>query len=178
MSEAVDNPAEEWKAISDCPNYSVSNIGRVRKNIKGSSRERCMRQFPNKHGYLTLDLYHDGNKRFKSVSRLVALAFLDPDPDPERNEVNHKNGIKSDNRVQNLEWCSRTENVQHSYDTGLRHGLAGEKSGNAKLTDNQVYEIRKMASQGFPSAQIAHLFNVTPQNVSHIRNGKAWKHLL
>ncbi len=104
---------ENFKAIGDSRQYEVSDLGRVRNLETGYI---FTLQFDT-NGYAAVSLRGDVNKRH-SVHRLVAEAFL-PNPDRKRT-VNHINGVKTDNRLENLEWATHSENNQHSYDTGLK----------------------------------------------------------
>lgn len=99
---------EIYKNIDDYDGYYISNLGNV-KSLIGKT-ERILKT-GNKHGYLHVILCNrDGHKNFK-VHRLVAIYFL---PNTENKpSVNHKNGIKTDNRVENLEWCNQQENIIH-----------------------------------------------------------------
>lgn len=92
----------------------------------------------NKEGYLYLNLSKDSILKTYKVHRLIAITFL-PNPD-NKPQINHKNGVKSDNSVGNLEWVTGSENLKHAYDTGLQK--KGEANWRAKLTDKQVEEIR------------------------------------
>lgn len=106
---------EIWKEIKEFDgNYSVSTKGRVRSNglLKGkNSKVRILKTELSKKGYLRVGLTKDGKQKKYLVHRLVAIAFLDnPNNLP---EVNHRNEIKTDNRVENLEWMSRRDNMNY-----------------------------------------------------------------
>lgn len=110
------------------------------------------------------------------VHRAVAQAFLGPAP-PGR-QVNHKNGDKSDNRVQNLEYVSCAENIRHCWDTGL-HGIdhcRGEANRQAKLTESAVRFIRE-AHPRVSLGQLAAILGVTTQAVWMVVKRQTWKHV-
>lgn len=103
--------------------YVVSSLGRVRllehsfvrrNGSFFSVRSKIKKPYKDRHGYLQVRLQKNQKGKNKSVHRLVAEAFI-PNPD-NKPEVNHKNGVRTDNRIENLEWVSRNENIQHSYD--------------------------------------------------------------
>ena len=106
---------EVWMIIPAYPSYQISNLGRV-KSFK-SNKIRILRNIKGKIGYYVIELCNNGSK-ILFIHRLVALAFI---PNPlNKCCINHKNGIKTDNRVENLEWVTYSENNQHAYDTGLK----------------------------------------------------------
>jgi hypothetical protein len=115
--------AEVLRLVAGYPGYLISDAGRV---FGRSGRELKTQRINS--GYLIAHLCKNGKRRAFTVHRLVALAFLPADI--ERPHVNHKNGIKCDNRAVNLEWCDRSENNLHAYATGLREpprfGVIGE----------------------------------------------------
>lgn len=105
---------EEWKVIKDNPKYSISSIGRVKFN----ATDYILKRHYDKDGYVDVALSVSKNKAiYRRIHRLVAEAFI---PNPKNYPmVNHTNGIKDDNRVENLEWCDNRYNVIHAYETGL-----------------------------------------------------------
>jgi hypothetical protein len=126
---------EEWRETID-PTYKVSNYGRVMHWKKRRVLKPCL----NRDGYKEVYI---GKKRYR-VHRLVALAFI---PNPENKEcVNHKDGLKIDNRVSNLEWVTELENRQHAEKTGLAEGVAGKRVRNWK-TGTEYESIREAARQ-------------------------------
>ena len=105
---------EEWLEIEDYPNYLVSNKGMVRNNKFKTDKKLTIGD----NGYYFVNLYNGDKHQFKTVHRLVANAFI------ENSEnlpcVNHKDGNKLNNTVENLEWVSYSKNAKHAYQKGLR----------------------------------------------------------
>ena len=128
---------EHYKTIEKYPKYEVSDLGNVRNKRTG-----VVRKLTNRGGYLKLRL----SDIDENVHRLVAETFLDHSI--ERTQVNHIDGDKTNNRVDNLEWVSPSKNVKHAYDTGLKRpsgGLPPRKV--VDKTTGCVYESMKDCSR-------------------------------
>lgn len=119
---------ETWKEIKGYEGiYEVSNQGRVRSLDRHTTGKRnriikgkVLSQVENFFGYCIVYLCKDGKQKPTRVHRLVAEAFI---PNPENKPVvNHKDGNPKNNIIQNLEWCTQAENIQHAHDTGLAQG--------------------------------------------------------
>jgi hypothetical protein len=114
---------EVWKNIDNFDYYLISNLGRVKSlpryvngknNKKRLISERVLKQYLNKYGYWVVGLIdNNGNKKPHLVHRILATAFIE-NPDNKRT-INHKNGVRSDNSLDNLEWATYSENIKHSF---------------------------------------------------------------
>lgn len=130
---------EQWKPVVGYEGlYEVSNLGRVRSMFSYYSRGGvCVKilKLTQSYGYLTCGLRKHGVWKNFGVHRLVAEAFL---PNPEKyTQINHKNGLKYDNSVDNLEWCTQKQNVRHAISTGLKL----TKAQKCEIEKNKKYDI-------------------------------------
>jgi hypothetical protein len=170
MSES--NCSSEWRDVQGAPGYRVNRSGQV-IGLKGT----ILRPGKTSNGYFTVVLCYPGTgkkKRMTLIHRIVAEAFLGPCP--HKWEVDHKNGIKTDNRVENLEYVTSSENTRRSFAMGLQTGKRGEENPLAKLTEENVKDIRALAST-MMQKDIATMFGISKMAVCFIVNRKRWAHV-
>jgi len=168
--------AVEWRACPRFPDYAVSSDGQVMRITRRANGKpgHILKPMVNKDGYLQLSVCRDGRVFAGRVHRLVALTFL-PNPGA-LPQINHKDGIKTNNDVSNLEWCDASRNALHAYGLGLRTPLYGERAPAAKLTADDVREIRRRAV-GSSQRALSREFGVGPDQISRIINRKRWGHI-
>lgn len=173
------NSLEEWRHIKGYENYyQVSNLGRVRSldrtiintnGIESNLKGRLMSLADHPRGYKIVTLRKNGKRRTVTVHRLVAEAFLINVL--KKCEVNHKDGVKSNNHATNLEWSTSSENSIHAFKNGLR-------KAKAKLTKEQVKEIRlKYGSGVFKQKELGMLYGVDYRTIGGIVRREIWKDL-
>ena len=134
---------EIWKAIEGTNGtYEVSNTGKVRcLNYKMTGKTKELTCTEKVGGYLQLRVTVDGKRKTVVVHRLVAKAFI---PNPENKpEVNHKDGNKKNNHVDNLEWATRSENIRHAVASGLREKVAEAASKRGKVWIKELHKMQK-----------------------------------
>ena len=162
---------EIWKDIPEYDGlYRVSNLGRV-KSLK-FGRDKMLKPQESKCGYMHVILYKGGGVKYFLVHRIVMIVFVGESD----LQVNHINGIKADNKLENLEYCTRSENMIHAYNIGLKKGLKGEKHGQSKLTEIEVKMI-KYEHKNMTQREIAKIYRIAQSLVSMIRSGKSWNHI-
>lgn len=140
------------------------------------SKEKILKPYFNKKGYLIVDLRKDKIRKCKTVHRIVAETFI---PNVEHKpQINHKNGIKTDNRVENLEWCNNSENQIHAFANGLQKG--NFKHHNSKLKLEDVLYIKnnyQKNKKGYGIRCMAKKFNVSVKSIQQILQGKSYKNI-
>lgn len=166
--------SEEWRQClgGTC---EVSSEGHVR--TAGTSILRRMRPDVQTGYYRVTARDGVAPKKPHYVHRLVAEAFLDK---PFSGcEVNHRNGVKTDNRAENLEWVSSSENKKHAYRLGLirRPDHRGEAHPSARLTESAVRSIRRRHEAGESRAALARELGLHRTTVSKICNRRLWPHV-
>lgn len=158
---------EEKFIFDERYNLYVSNYGYIVKNGR-----KCYPTIRKDTGYYVVNT---GNNKVHRIHRLVAENFI-TNPDPKHlTDVNHIDGDKSNNRVDNLEWCDRSYNLKHAYDAGLHKKKLGEESWAAKLTLEQAqYIYDHYETDGFHSntKELCEQFGITGPTVRAIVTGK------
>ncbi len=169
---------EVWKDIKEYKGlYQISNLGNI-KSIGGSNgkikMDRILILKKNRFGYFRIGLHANDTIKYFQVHRLVAQAFIqNPLNKP---QINHKNGIKTDNRIENLEWCTASENIKHGIRIGLIKCSYGSNHWNSKLNRSQVDEIRlNYLIESISTFALAKKYNISQPQICNIINHKSWK---
>lgn len=151
--------------------YSVTADGRVfahaKRKGRGMHAERWLRAGINSGGYFTVVLIHRGVNKTRTVHSLVAEAWIGPRP--ERHDVNHIDGVKTNNRVDNLEYCTRSRNVIHAIAIGLF-----KPRGRRSLTPEQVAEARRRCAAGERQTEVASSFGVRKHVIHAIVHNQSY----
>jgi hypothetical protein len=173
---------EIWKDITGYEGmYQVSSMGRVKsidrivfrsRNGNTKVNDLIMKQGNGHSGYKLITLHKNGKPKTFRINRIVAIHFID---NPEnKTDVNHKDGIKSNNSVSNLEWNTGKENISHAHKTGLRNG-----NHRKKLTKDQVLYIKaNYVRLKVTVPYFAKLFGVSESCIRHIVSGVNWNYLV
>ena len=174
---AVDLPGEEWRGVVGYDKwYSISNIGRIKRISpgRGTAVGRLENPIITDSGYFRVPLSCNGARSNKQVHHLVMEAFIGPRP---RGLVcNHKDGDKLNNRVDNLEYVTSSENTKHAYRIGLMKRRYGEDAPNSRLTEVKVREIKILLSQHeLTQREISEKYNTTQTTISDILHKKRWE---
>lgn len=171
---------EEWRIITEMDGlYSASSKFRIKSNIKifiGPQRnvvitrkEKILRQSTTTHGYYQVSVTFGGKETCVSAHRLIAMAFI---PNPlNKPFVNHKDGDKKNNSIDNLEWVTNLENTKHAFETGLICMLSGDDHPNIKITSDKEKEMKEYRVQGATNKELCQLFGVSEATVKrHLKN--------
>jgi hypothetical protein len=157
---------EIWRKFSfGQATYEVSSLGRVR-TTKGRIRKTRFNR-----GYESLQLWSRGRKKTFLVHTLVAHCFIGPRP--EGYQTNHKDAVKANNNVENLEYVTGEQNREHAKSLGLYP--VGDAHANSKLTPAIAESIRECATWGLPQRKIAELFSVSQRLVWNVLNGGEYR---
>ena len=167
---------ERWLAIQGYEGrYAVSNLGNVmsmdfcRTGLPGILKPNMGR------GYFGVLLYDaEGNAKRFTIHSLVAASFIGPRP--HGMQINHKNGVKTDNNSENLEYCTQSQNMKHAHATGLQSNV-GERHSRSKLTNADVISIRQRVKNGETQTAIAKEYGMDQSAISNVVRGRNWSHI-
>ncbi len=186
-----DLDGEVWKVIEDFPDYTVSNLGRIKRIIpdKYNRKLKVLKQWNHKKGYLTVEL----NGKSRNVHRLVLMTFK---PVFNMNELqcNHIDGDKKNNLLENLEWCNNSENQIHAFKIGLEnnqgenHPMFGKhhlqkskikmsKNNPNRLSNKKIIDIETDIKNKLSGKDISKKYNILQSTVSRIKNKKGYYHV-
>lgn len=154
---------EQWREIPGFPGYEVSDMGRVRSWKLGGPGTRLasspseVRPQQGRHGYVRVELCHEGQRSHHFVHRIVLTAFVGPS----KLSADHVNAVKDDNRLANLQWLTQAENVR--------------RSAGARLTRDQVSAIRsRYGRSGLTQRALADEYGVSRTTIGDVVNGRSW----
>jgi hypothetical protein len=164
----------QWRDGSRQPKYEVSNQGEL-KSWSVKRRGASMSPRRNTSGYMQVCLRVDGETWYPLVHVLVMAVFGPPKPTP-RHRINHIDGNKRNNRIENLEWVTTSENNQHAYKLGLK-SVRGERNPQAVLTDDEVRQMRGLHAQGLGATKIGRLLGRPKSTVDNVIYDGAWSHV-
>lgn len=149
-------------------NYLISEYGELYSTKTGTM---ILPETTNK-GYFKSTVYHEGKGFKKYNHRMVAETFMII-RESKQTDVNHIDGNKKNNHITNLEWCSRSHNLQHAIDTGLKPRLYGMQSNTSKYTDTQFIMAAKMRADGKTFDEISKVVGIKKPYLKNILNGNA-----
>lgn len=157
--------------------YYISSYGYIiTKNWRNSKREAIIKTCLDACGYKRTALMHNGKLKTIKIHRLVAISFIqNPENKP---QVNHIDGNKQNNNINNLEWVNNSENQIHAYKIGLNKAKRGEENSKAILTEKQVKEIRsKFKKRVYTREMLGIEYGVKASTIKDIILRKSWKHI-
>lgn len=166
--------AETWRAC--VPNYEVSSAGHVRRSSPGRKTYagRILRPQLLANGYLSVRPTVEGKNAQFYVHDIVAEAFLGPKPPGLH--VNHKDGVKTNNAPENLEYVSRNENMAHAANSGLM--VRGESHPASKLTEQSVAALRIDRDAGMSFSKLASKYGISIATAFNVAHGNYWRHVV
>lgn len=158
----------EFVPIKDYPLYEINRLGVVRNIKTGKHKKPILRTIPGSNvRYYDVDLWKDGNVVRTGTHRILALTFMDPDPDPSKTLVNHVDGNGLNNTLSNLEWCNHSGNIDHAYETGLRSDNVKIKLLNAKTMRWGIFRSWHKAADaiGVSASALHYAYQAKPDNL-------------
>ena len=171
---------EIWKGLKDFPNYEVSNMGRVRSVVHTDRFGRkqgghiIKSHFDGRGNYVHVGLMKNGKVIFRNVHRLVAIAFIEnPHNYP---EVNHKDEDKTNNAVNNLEWCTHKYNNNYMNKKGSARGVKNPMNKITQETVDFIKKNHKHCGGSIRGKDLAKMFGISQTHISFIVHGRRWNY--
>jgi hypothetical protein len=158
-----------FKTIPSFPNYMINRVGEV-QNYKN----KILSSYTDRYGYLVSTLYLDKKRKKRTVHSLVMETFVHIRKG--NCQINHIDGDKKNNKLENLEYCTASDNLSHAYRIGLKSAI-GERNGFSKICSKDVVNIKKMLANGQTQKLVASFFEIDQSTVSNIKTGKLWSHV-
>jgi hypothetical protein len=160
-----------WKNLKGFKGYEINILGQVRNK----KTNKIYKNNKDKNGYIRMTINYNGKIKNFLVHRLIAIHFI-PNPLKLPN-INHKDGIKNNNSIENLEWCTQKQNIIHAFRNKLSKIRKGEEIGKNKFKEKDILNIRKLGSNGVKHRIIAEKYNTSRSYINFILRGKIWKHV-
>lgn len=157
-----------WRLIHQQPQYSISSKGKIRNNTSKHIKSTRL----DRYGYPRVTLYPSG-KTF-TIHRLIMTNFTPKESWKE--QINHKDSVRKNSVLSNLEWVTPKENSQHMILNNRQADVNGSKNPMAKLTDKIVSYIRCFLID-YPVAEVAEIYGVSITTIERVRSGDSWKNI-
>lgn len=154
---------DNWAEIPGFTGYKVNRFGLV-KSFKRYPCGKMLSPQMDKDGYNRITMQQNGKSKALMVHRIVAITFIKNTEN--YSQINHKDGNKQNNHVDNLEWCTNTFNQRHAWNNDLK---------TVRLTTNQVSEIKRFIINGLTNKVLSERYQIDPSLISNIRHNKVWK---
>ena len=151
--------------------YFIDELGKLYTNYG----KRQMSDNARQNGYIVNSFYGPNGYRIDLKRHVIMAKIFLPSKEEEQTQINHINGIKTDNRAENLEWCTEQYNIRHAWNSGLAKPRRGSSSNLAVLTEKQVLEIAKLLEEGtLTGKEIAKRYGVNNRTISAIKCRHNW----
>lgn len=162
---------ESWKQCEENLKWEISSHG----NLRWFATKQPAKMYKHKSGYWCVSYTLKAVSKSCKIHRLVAKAFL---PTVEGKDcINHIDGVKTNNYIENLEWCTKAENNKHAWRMGLIPSLVGELNGRASLNEELVHAICQAYVSGLKPKEVIEKFKVTRNQAIKIKCKTSWKHI-
>lgn len=182
---------EYWKEVFGFDRYEASNMGRLRskprtwvkkyrggEDRKGRTSGRILSPAMDKCGYMRT-MIHNGDRYVTVKLHRIVLQTFTPRDDYKSMEVNHMNGVKHDNRVENLQWCTRSENIKHSFETGLQdnflNGTLKRNRERRRLSFDKFASLMDDYNRGIKAPTLAKLYGINKKTTYQIVKGITYR---